>query len=145
MVGTLTRAAAISRPGTFFVAVGDHDQTVKLVSQGHGLGGVGDEVPGDQGVFHAYVAHGDAVAHGDGGELDGRAAGGPDAGLDGVGDLIQVHVAGDDLVIGADHADQRPLQLLPGKTQGIEQRAVGSGGNSGFDDVACHKRTSLSG
>ena len=34
------------------VAVGNHHQPVKLMGQGHGLGGVGDEIPGDQGVFH---------------------------------------------------------------------------------------------
>ena len=95
------------------------------MGHGHGLGGVGDQVPGDQGVLHADVAHGDAVAHGDGGELHRGAAGGPDAGLHRLGDLVQVHVAGDDLVVGAHHADEGPLQLLLGVAQGIEQGAVG--------------------
>ncbi len=36
----------------------------------------------------------------------------PDAGLDGLGDLVQVHVAGHDLAVGAHHADQRAFQLL---------------------------------
>ena len=43
--------------GDVLVAVGDHHQGVEAVGQDHGLGGVGDEVPGDQGVFHPLVAH----------------------------------------------------------------------------------------
>ena len=121
--------------GYVFVAVGNHDQSVKLMGDGHGLGGVGDEVPGDEGVFHAHMAHGDAVAHGDGGELHRRAPGRPDTGLDGFGDLVQVHVAGDDLIVGADHADQRALQFLFGVAQGIEQGAVG-GPFDALGDVA---------
>ena len=126
--------------GHILVAVGDHHQTVELVGHGHGLGGVGDEVPGDQGILHAHVAHGDAVAHGDG----GGAAGGADAGLHGLGDLVQVHVAGDDLVIGADHADQGALQLLLGIAQGIEQGAVGGGGDAFFHNVRTHTKNSSS-
>ena len=84
------------------------------------------------------MAHGDAVAHGDGGELHRGASGGTDAGLDSLGDLVQVHVAGDDLVVGTDHADERPLQLLLGIAQGIEQGAVGGGGGPFFNDIAAH-------
>ena len=72
------------------------------------------------------MSHGDAVAHGDGGELHRGASGGTDAGLHRLGDLIQVHVAGDDLVVGTDHADERPLQLLLGIAQGIEQERWGA-------------------
>ena len=43
---------------------------------------------------------------------------------DGIGDLIQVHVAGHDLTVGAHHADERTLQLFRGVTQCIKQAAV---------------------
>ena len=125
--------------GHVLVAVGDHHQPVELVGDGHGLGGVGNEIPGDQGVLHADVAHGDAVAHGDGGELHRRAAGGADARLDGLGDLVEVHVAGDDLVVGAHHADEGALQLLLGVAQGVEQGAVGGALHALRHVVAAHK------
>ena len=125
--------------GHVLVAVGDHHQPIELVGDGHGLGGVGNEIPGDQGVLHADVAHGDAVAHGDGGELHRRAAGGADARLDGLGDLVQVHVAGDDLVVGAHHADEGALQLLLGVAQGVEQGAVGGALHALRHVVAAHK------
>ena len=124
--GNVQPGGGHEKAGDVLIAVGNHHQPVKLVGNGHGLGGVGDEVPGDKGVLHAHVAHGDAVAHGDGGELHGRASGGPDASLDGFGNLVQVHVAGDDLIIGADHADERAFQLLLGVAQGVKQRTVGS-------------------
>ena len=129
--------------GYVFVAVGDHHQAVKLVGQGHGLGGVGDEIPGDQGILHADMAHGDAVAHGDGGELHRRAPGAPDAGFDGFGDFVQVHVAGNDLIVGADHADEGALQLLLGIAQGVEEGAVWGALHAAGHVVAAHGMTSF--
>ncbi len=137
--GNVHPGGSHEQAGHVLVAVGDHHQPVKLVGHRHGLSGVGDQVPGDQGIFHPHMTHGDAVAHGDGGELHGGAAGRPDASLNGLGDLIQVHVAGDDLIIRADHADEGALQLLPGVAQGIEQRAVGGGGSPFFYNIRTHR------
>ena len=121
--------------GHVLVAVGDHDQAVELVGDGHGLGGIRDQVAGDQGIFHADMAHGDAVAHGDGREHDGRAAGRPDAGLDRVGDLVDVHVARDDFVERADHPDQRAGSLFLGIAQGVQKAPVGRAFHADFDGV----------
>ena len=136
--GDIDAGGGHEQAGHVFIAVGDHNQAVELVGHGHGLGGVGDQVAGDQGIFHAHMAHGDAVAYGDGGELHGGAAGGADAGFDGFGDLVQIHVAGNDFVIGADHADQRALQLFLGVSQSVEQGAVWGGRNAFFDYVTAH-------
>ena len=116
--------------GHVFVAVGHQHQAVELMGHDHGLGGIGDQVPGDQGVFHAHVAHGDAVAHGDGREFDGRAAGGADPGFHRLHDLVDIHVPGHDLVEGADHAHQGTFQLFFGKAQSVEQAAVGRAARS---------------
>ena len=90
----------------------------------HGLGGVGDEVARDERVLHADMTHGDAVAHGDGGEDDGGAAGHGDAHLDGVDDLVEIHVAGNDLVVRAHDAHERAGDLLVGEAQRVVQRAM---------------------
>ena len=70
------------------------------------------------------MTHGDAVAHADGGDQDGRAACHLDTSLDGIGDLIQIHMAGHDLAVGAHHADQRALQLFGRVAQCVEQASV---------------------
>ena len=41
-----------------------------------------------------------------------------DACLDGVGNLIQIHVAGDNLAVGAHHTDEGAVQLFRGVAQG---------------------------
>ena len=110
------------------------------MGHGHCLGGVGNQVTGNQGVLHAHVAHGDAVAHGNGGELHGGAAGGTDSSLDRLGNLVQVHVAGDDLIVGTDHADEGTLQFLLGVAQGVEQGAVGGGGGAFLNDITAHRK-----
>ena len=138
--GDVDTGGSHQQAGHVLVAVGDHDQAVKLVGDGHGLGGVGDQVTGDQGVLHADVAHGDAVAHGNGGELHRSAAGGADTRLHGLGDLVQIHVAGHDLIVGAHHADEGTLQLLLGVAQSIEQGAVGGAFHALGNIVAAHRK-----
>ena len=121
-----------------FIAVGDHDQSVEGVAVGDGFDGVADELAAGQRVFHAVVAHGDAVADADGRKFDRRTAGGGDAQLDGFGDVPQVHVAGDDFVKGVDHANQRLLQVFVAVAHGVKQGAVGRTGASFFYYVASH-------
>ena len=106
--------------GHDLIAVGHQHQTVQLMGHQHGLHAVTDQLAGGQGVLHAHMAHGDAIADTDGRDQDGGAARHLHTGLDGIGDLIQIHVAGHDLAVSADHADQRALQLLGGVTQCVE-------------------------
>ena len=111
--------------GDDLVAVGQQHEAVEAVGGGQGLHGVGDEFPGGQGVVHPPVAHDDAVADADGGDLHRGAAGGVDAGLHGLRQLVKVRVAGNDLALGADHADEGTVQLLLGESGGEEEGAVG--------------------
>ena len=122
------------------VAVGHHDHAVKAVGFQHGLGGVGNQVTGDQRVFHALVAHGDAVADGDGGEHDGGAASHGNAQLHGIHDFVQVHVTGNNLVVGADHGNQGPLLFFLCQAQGVIQAAVGGVLGAVHDLVFHHHR-----
>ena len=45
--------------------------------------------------------------------------------FDGFGDFVQIHMPGDDFIIGGNDADERLADFLIGQTEGIEQRAVG--------------------
>ena len=82
------------------------------------------------------MVHRDAVADADGGDLERRAAGHADAGLHGVGDLVEHQVPGDDLVRRVDDGDERPRDLLVGETVGLEQAAVRGLGQAALHAVA---------
>ena len=123
--GNIDTGGSHQQAGHVFITVGDHDHAVEAVGTEHGLGGVSDQVTGDEGVLHALMAHGDAVADGNGGEDDGGAAGHGDAQLNGVNDLIQIDVAGNDLVIGADNGDEGALLFFLGQAKGVVKAAVG--------------------
>src|SRR5687767_13164120 len=64
--------------GDGLVAGGEGDYAIEEVAAGDELDGVGDDFAADEGGLHALGAHGDAIGDGDGVELEGGGAGGPD-------------------------------------------------------------------
>ena len=84
------------------------------------------------------MAHGDAVADADGREFNGGAAVFQHAVFHGLGDPVQIHMAGNDFILGIADADQGLLQLLFRITHGIEQGAVGCPGGTFFHSCASH-------
>ena len=123
MVGMLRRIAAISMPGRDLVAVRDADQRVGAVRVHHVLDAVGDEVAARQRVQHPAVAHRDAVVDGDGVELDAPAAGGVDDLLHALPDVVQVHVARDELREAVGDGDDRLLEVGVLHPGGAPERA----------------------
>ena len=121
--------------GDGLVAADDDDEGVKGVADGGDFDGVGNDLAADQGGAHAFGAHGDAVADGDGVDLHGGAAGGADALLDALGHAPVVEVAGHGFDPLMRHADDGPGQVLIGEADGLELgagrgagRAIGHGG-----------------
>ena len=113
------------KAGHVLVAVGHHHQGVELVSQCHTLGGIRDQVPGHQGILHAHVAHGDAVADRDGREHHRGAARHGHAQLHRFHDLIQVHVSGYNFIIRTHNAHHGLFHLFRRHAEGVEQGPVG--------------------
>ena len=101
------------------------EQTIELMRLCERLNAVRDQLAARQRILHADVAHRDAVADADGRDEDGGAPCHLDACLDGVGDLIQIHVAGDNLTVGTHHTDEGAVQLFRGVAQGVKQASVG--------------------
>ena len=62
-----------------------------------------------------------------------RPACGTHAGFDRFGDLVQVHMSGNDLIIGADDADDRTIQFFFSQSQRIKQAAVRSTVHTDFN------------
>ena len=117
--GQVQPAGGHEHAGDDFVAVGNEDHRVQRMGGEHDLDGIGDELPGGQGVLHAGVVHGQAVADPDGAELKGDAAGVADAGLNRLGHRIQMGVTGDVIAFGVDHRHKGPLHLGLGDAQGV--------------------------
>ena len=61
-----------------------------------------------------------------------------DAELDCLDDLVEIHMTGNDLIVGADDADQRLSHLFLGKSKGIEQGTVRRLLHAFFDVVTKH-------
>ncbi len=95
------------------VAVGDEHQAVQPVGLGHDLHRVGDDFARHQGVVHALVVHRQAVADADDVELQRDAAALVYPVLDLLGDGVQVHMPGDELVVRVGYPDERPVGVAP--------------------------------
>ena len=106
------------------VAVGDADEGVEAVGHGHGLDAVGDQLPAGQRVAHAQVAHGDAIVHGDGVELEGHAPRLAHGLLDHRREDVQVGVARHDVGVRIHDADERFGKVLILHARRPQQAAV---------------------
>ena len=89
------------------------------------------------------MAHGDTVTNGDGREYDRISACFQDAGLDGFGDFVKIHVTGNDFIIGGHNTDQRAVHVFFSHTQCIEERAVRCAFNAALDLIRLHREASF--
>ena len=83
----------------------------------HHLNAVSNQLTGAQRILHTLVIHGDTVANADGVKFKRHAAGVADTRLHLLGDLVQVHVAGNVVALGVHHGNERPLHLQIINTQ----------------------------
>ena len=97
------------------------------MGRGHRFGAVADEFARDERVLHAHVAHRQAVAHGDGRKDDRHTAGQGHPLLDRFGDLVEVHVPRNDVVLGVDDADERLADFFVAQAERLQKAALGSG------------------
>ena len=79
----------------------------------------------------------------DGRENDGGAACHGDAHLDCLGDLIQIHMTGNDFVMGADDADERTAHFFLCQTESEEKTSVGRAVHALFDLIGKHKNLQI--
>ena len=136
--GDVEAAGRHQHAGNHLVAAGDEDHGVELMALHRALDAVGNDLAARETVAHAGMVHRDAVADADRGHLGRRAAAHADARLDGIGDVLQVHVAGDDVGLRAHYRDKRLSELLVGEAVGLEQAAVRGACQSLLDRIASH-------
>jgi hypothetical protein len=106
----------------------------------HRLDAVGNQLAAREGELHPFVAHGDAVADGDGVELERHPAGLADLAAHQLADAVQVAVAGHDVGEGVAYRDERLFDVATLDSGGVEQGTVGGAFEAGLDDVAAHGR-----
>ena len=105
---------------------------------GHNLHGIRNVLAGRQREEHTLMVHRNAVAYADGGELHRGTASYADTGFHSLCDFIQMHMSGNDLILGADHADDGTVQFLLSQAQSPEQGAMRDAVHAAFHQVTSH-------
>ena len=103
-----------------FVAAANGDKAIKTLSADNGFNGVGDDFPRDQRIAHARCAHGNAVGDGNGVEQHRFGTGFVRAHGGGVGQLVDVHVAGGHHAPGGRNTNLWFAEVFRLKASGIE-------------------------
>ncbi|MEI2999352.1 MAG: hypothetical protein V8T86_00390 [Victivallis sp.] len=124
--------------GDDLVAVRNADHRVERMSGAHGLDAVGDDLAARKRIFHAGVAHRNAVADRDRIELVRNAARLADRVADDFADLFQVAVARNDVRVRVAHSDVRLLEILVGKPGCTHEAAMRRALQPLLHDIAAH-------
>ena len=122
--GTFSRTIAIIMPGKRFVAAGKPHQRVIAMPAHRQFHRVGNGIARGQRGPHAFMPHGNAVGHGDGGEFARRATALFHPMLDDLRLTVQRDVAGGGLVPAGRHADPGLVDFLLGDPHRVEIAAV---------------------
>jgi hypothetical protein len=128
------------RGGNGLVAAAQHHHRVQAVAVDGQLDRIGDDLAADQRGAHARGAHGDAVSHRDGVELDRRTAGGAHAGCGVFGQFAQVEVARADVGPRMHDRHQRLGDGLIVQSGSAQHRAGGSPVGAGFYLITTHEK-----
>ncbi len=90
------------------------------MGQRHTFRRIRDQVSRHQRIFHTDMSHGNTVAHRDRRKDYRHTAGLCHTKLHGINDLIQVHMARNDFIVGTYDADHRLCHLFFRKAECIE-------------------------
>ena len=115
--GQVQSAGSQQHTGHDLVTIRDKHNGIQRVRGEHHLNAVSNQLTGAQRILHTLVIHGDTVANADGVKFKRHAAGVADTRLHLLGDLVQVHVAGNVVALGVHHGNERPLHLQIINTQ----------------------------
>jgi hypothetical protein len=106
------------------------------MSFGHDLDRIGDDLARHQGVIHAFVIHGNAVAHAYHVELQRDAPGLIHTELDLLRNGVEMHMTRNQLVERVGDTDERLADVFPCYAERMQQRAMRCASGSGKDALA---------
>jgi hypothetical protein len=110
--------------GNDLVAVRNQNQRVKCMSLHNRFNRISDQLPAGKRKLHTRVVHCDTITDTDRPDLKGCAASGSHAGFDGIGNLAQMRMAGNNLAIRVHHAYKGLIDLPFGNTQCAQKGTV---------------------
>ena len=87
------------------------------------------------------MAHGDAVVHADRVENKRRAAGLDHALLDELANLIEMHMARNDIDVAVANGDERLCKIAILQSRGSQKTTMGGAGIAQLDDIGSHSDT----
>ena len=108
------------------IAAADGDDAIEPFTTRHHFDGIGDDFARDEGIFHSFGAHGDAIGNSDGVEHDGLAAGRVRAGRGVIGQLIDMHIARRHHAPGGGDADLALREIGVAEPHRVQHGAAGS-------------------
>ena len=91
------------------------------MSKSHTLRRIGNKVTGNKAVLHTCVTHSDTVANSDSREYDRSTAAHSYTQLNGFNQLVDVHVSGNDLIVGRNDTNEWTLHFLFSHAKCIEK------------------------
>ena len=110
--GNIHSCGCHQQTGNIFITVGNHNQRIKLMCQRHTFGGICDQISGNQRVFHTNMTHGNTVTYCNSGKHNGGTSCHSYAQLYSLSNLIQIHVTGNNFIIGTNNTNQGFFQFL---------------------------------
>ena len=91
------------------------------MSKSHALGGICNKVTGNERILHSLMTHCNTVANCDSGEYNRCTPCHSNAHLYGFNDLVDVHVTGNDLIVGRNDTYQRSFHFLIDHSESVEK------------------------
>ena len=120
------------------ITVGNHNKTVKTMGNSHTFCGICDQISCYKRVFHSNVSHGNTIAYSNCREHNRRTAGHSYTKLYSLCDFIQIHMSGNNFIVGTNNTDQRAFTLFLCITKCVKQTSVRSLLCAGFYGITSH-------
>ena len=111
--------------GHIFVATTDGDEAIEAFTAHDRFDGIGNDLSGNEGILHAFCAHGDAIGNGDRPEDHSFGTGGIGPGFGLAGEAIDVHIARGDHRPSAGDTDLGFFKVFASKADGVKHGAAG--------------------
>ena len=118
------------KPGNIFITVRYHNKSVKLMSHYHCFCWIRNQISCYKRILHSHMTHSYTVAYRYCWKFYRSSSCKAYSGFYRLGNFVEIHMSGNNLVLRRYNADKRSFHFLFCKTKGIKQRPVGRSFNA---------------